>query len=64
MLTSYNATCEKDHGGPPNTMAFLKGVVENGSTPGNLVVRWSQLNNRSNPVTVHRGSYLKAFRLP
>ncbi len=45
-------------------MAFLKGVVENGSTPGNLVVRWSQLNNRSNPVTVHRGSYLKAFRLP
>jgi hypothetical protein len=63
VLTTYGTAVSPTPASAPTSMAWAKGVVENGSNAGYLVLQWAQRASSTTPTFVRRGSYVLARRL-
>ena len=65
IVTAYDAVgTAPDYASVPNTWARIKGSIENGTTAGDLVLRWAQRLSNALAIVVKKGSYLRFREVP
>jgi hypothetical protein len=63
VITAYGTLCSPSPTSAPTSIGWIRGVVWNGITAGNLALQWCQRSSNATPTFVRAGSYVQAMRI-